>query len=329
MLEKVARPLPRLPERTPGTARRSQSLQIWPQPSWDGPLRLFGVAADSRVDDAGQRSSDEPAKLVLDVDAQSRITALTAPLPVAVIHGLLGENAVSGFRARLAAIPELASLPPIAGLLDDVPIVRLISGYARMMKAPNWPAPRGDRVWTGQLNICRGWAEGATPHRLVLAGEPVVNTTTPAPTLAEMLPDPSDFPAEPAPRPDSMCRRRLLEVTSTEDGGVDVYTYQRDSYLDDDGAESSLHEYVVRVRLGPAHLIERVEVEPRALPFPECPLAAPQAHALEGSALRDIHRSVRTLLSGTAGCTHLSDTLRYLRFVEPLTADRDWSLEQA
>jgi hypothetical protein len=316
MMEKLATPLRELPARGPNSARRTQSLQIRPQTTWDLDLRLLGVACDSRVDDAGRVSSDEPTVIELDIDAQSRIAAMVAPLRQEVIDRFVGRPSIGGFRSMLTSLAdEIAPPSPVAALLDDVPTVRLISGYGRLMKQPPRPTdPPSHPI----LNVCRGWAEGDTAYRLAMSGQSVVNTTTPAPSLDELLADSGDFHAEPAVRPDSMCRRRILEVTPAG-GDFLLFEYLRDSYVDDDGAESSLHEYVVRARVDADYLIQEIEVEPRALPFPECPLAAPNAGSLRGTSLREIHRSVRDRLSGTAGCTHLSDTLRFLRFTEPLS----------
>ena len=58
---------------------------------------------------------------------------------------------------------------------------------------------------------------------------------------------------------------------------------------------------------------------PHALPFGECPLAAPNAADLTGAPLRDITAAVKERLAGTRGCTHLNDTLRFLRYVPALT----------
>lgn len=318
MIEKLATPLQELPGRSPNSVRRTQSLQIRPETTWDLDLRLLGVARDSRTDGAGRLSPDEAATVQIGIDAQSRITEVAAPLNREVRDRLVGKHCVTGFRSLIASMEasELASSSPVAAILDDVPIVRLISGYARLMKQPRRPHdPPSHPI----LNVCRGWAIGDTAYRLAESGQPVVNTTTPAPPLADMLADPTDFHSEPAQQPDSMSRRRILEVTPSDNGFL-IFEYLRDSYIDDGGAESSLHEYVVRARVGADYTIRDIDVEPRALPFPECPLAAPNARLLRGSSLREIHPSVRNLLSGTAGCTHLSDTLRFLRFTEPLAA---------
>jgi hypothetical protein len=317
---KVADPLRRLPRRSPHSVRRTESLWVRPIRSWDGELRLRGVALDAVVDAHGRVAAERPVRAEITVDGDTRIVELTADPAVPALDELLGQHAIVGFRSALAGVDELDRSAPLAALLDDVPMVRLIAGYAVLMTMPGY----GGGSRGPGLNICRGWAEGDTAHRLALAGEPIVNTTTttPAPALAAMLADQGDFHAEAAPGRDAMCRRRLLEVRATDAGytaaGYTVYEYFRDTYVDAAGAENSLHEYVVRARIGADWTVEDLDVEPRALPFPECQLAAPKATDLRGVALPEIHPQVRRRLSGTTGCTHLSDTLRYLRFVEPL-----------
>ena len=314
-MQKVADPLRRLPPRTADSVRRTESLRIVPVPTWDAALRLDGVARDSRVDSDGSITSAEPVTMQVDVDARSHVASLAATgLDDSAVDALVGRHAITGFRGAVSKLGAVDLTTPSAALLDDLPVVRLISGYALLMKKPRRIE---DPPSAPILNICRGWAEGDTAYQLAMSGRPVVNTTTSSPVIADMLADPDDFHDEPPARPDSMCRRRILEISVLGDG-FGVFEYFRDSYVDDDAAESSLHEYVVRARVGADWTIEEVDVEPRALPFPECPLVAPNARALQGSSVRDVHRSVRNLLSGTEGCTHLSDTLRFLRFTEPL-----------
>jgi hypothetical protein len=117
-----------------------------------------------------------------------------------------------------------------------------------------------------------------------------------------------------------MTRQRLLDVTA-RGSRYEVFEYFRDSYVDPAGAEFSLHEYVVRATVAAEGLVLRsLEVDARALPYPECPLAAGPARSLVGVPLARIQDEIRTSLAGTRGCTHLNDTLRFLRFVPALIA---------
>ncbi len=111
-------------------------------------------------------------------------------------------------------------------------------------------------------------------------------------------------------------------------GGYEVFEYYRDSHFDAGLREGALHEYEVHARVAsgerdPAgeYTVERVDVVPHALPFGECPLAAPNAAGLVGAPLRDIAGTVKERLAGTRGCTHLNDTLRFLRYVPALAED--------
>jgi hypothetical protein len=252
------------------------------------------------------------------IDDRSEIVTLTATLSDRLTGPLIGRPVVRGFRAVVSdlAADGLDLSSPDAALLDDLPTVRLISGYARLMKEP----PRSGLGGHPILNVCRGWAEGDTAHQQSISGGSLVNTTTAARHFDEMLDDAEDFLPEPASVPDSMRRRRILEITRAGDG-FEIFEYFRDSYLDDDGNESSLHEYIVRAQADRDLVLTEIAVEPRALPFPECPLASANASSLAGTSLRDAHSSVRQMLAGTRGCTHLSDTLRFMRFTEPLSLE--------
>ncbi|HEY6789579.1 MAG TPA: DUF2889 domain-containing protein, partial [Trebonia sp.] len=168
------------------------------------------------------------------------------------------------------------------------------------------------------VGICAGWAPEATADRRARDGLPVVTGTPPAAAIASMTPY---FHAEPDPRPRSMRRRRILDLTAQGDG-YEVFEYFRDSHFDAGLREGALHEYIVRARVAADDglTIQHVEVTPLALPFGECPLAAPNAADLTGVATREITRAVKERLRGTRSCTHLNDTLRFLRYVPALAA---------
>jgi hypothetical protein len=172
------------------------------------------------------------------------------------------------------------------------------------------------------MGVCAGWAPGATADTRVRSGVPIMSGTPLAPALASMTPY---FHAEPDPRPRSMRRRRILDVTA-RGGGYEVFQYYRDSHFDAGLREGALHEYEVHARVAPdegstagEYTLERVDVVPHALPFGECSLAAPNAADLTGTPLPDITAAVRERLAGTRSCTHLNDTLRFLRYVPALT----------
>ena len=61
-----------------------------------------------------------------------------------------------------------------------------------------------------------------------------------------------------------------------------------------------------------------LDIDPRVLPFHECPGAITNAKKLIGTPLADIRAAVLAQLRGPAGCTHLNDALRALGEVPAL-----------
>lgn len=317
--DKLADPLLLLPPHRPHSVRRVSSMQIVPDPSWDLGIRVRAVAQDRHYGAESLSEAGPMARLDVTIDPISAIAGMTSTAPDSVVGALIGRPAISGFRAVLAKLDgELNLSSPEAALFDDLPTVRLIAGYARLMNEEPRPGPSQSPM----LNVCRGWAEGDTAHQRAIAGMSLAHTTTDAPYFADMLHDEADFLDEFPSTSDSMRRRRILEVSRSgrQQGGFEIFEYFRDSYTKANGVESSLHEYLVYAECDADLVLTEIRVEPRSLPFPECPLASPNAATLAGSSLREIHPAVRQNLAATRGCTHLSDTLRFLRFADPLSA---------
>lgn len=297
------------------------SLAIRPAGGWDEGVVVEAAAQDSAADPgAGTVSVLGTASLTAAMDADSRLTSVSGDVPAAVAEGLAGLAPATGFRKELARLAGDGLDPRslLAALLDDLPTVRLISGYGRLIETP--PPAAGGRTRAPVLNVCRGWAADGTASRQAASGQSVITGTPPAPAFGELLAGEVGSMKEPALRPRSMRRRRILDVVPAGPD-VEVFQYFRDSHVDREGAEGSLHEYVMTARLSAADLVVRaISVEPRALPFPECPLAAPNAQLLVGMSTHDIDSSVRSTLGGTLGCTHLNDVLRFLRFAGSLVS---------
>jgi hypothetical protein len=301
-----------LPAPAPGTVRRTVSVEVTPDGDWSLGLRIAARGRDLlvRAGPGGTRVLAE-TQLHVTVDAGSRITSIESALPAAMTAPLIGAGAVGGFRARLAALAGLDRSSLESAVLDELPTVRLISGYARLIELPVGggsaaaQAPGPGR--SPMVGVCAGWAAGATADQRARAGQPVVTGTPPAPAITSLT---DHFHAEPAPRPRSMRRRRILDVTPAP-GGYTVFEYFRDSHFDTALREGALHEYEVHARAAADErcTLEQIDV---------VPLAAPNAADLAGASLRDAGTAVRERLAGTRSCTHLNDTLRFLRYVPAL-----------
>jgi Protein of unknown function (DUF2889) len=319
-VRRVTSPLSQLPARRPGSLRRITSLAIEPAGGWEDGVVVEATGQDSVADASdGTVVVSGTTSMTVAMDAASRLTAAGGQMPEAVASAVVGLLSASGFRKELARLAGLGLDPDslLAALLDDLPTVRLVSGYARLIEMP--PVVADDRTAAPVLNVCRGWAADSTASGLAASGQSVLGGTPSAPAFDELLADAAVLD-EPAVRPRSMRRRRILDVVPAGEN-LEVFQYLRDSHIDQDRVEGSLHEYVMTARLRASDLVvQAISVEPRALPFPECPLAAPNAQLLVGTSTSDIESTVRFTLGGTMGCTHLNDVLRFLRFAGSLAS---------
>lgn len=318
----MADPVRELPTpATPG-ARREVSIVIDPRGRW-----TEGCAVRGRSRDVFRRSGAHPHS-----PAGAEISVLTdaaGVLEEAWVQGeprwdalLRGRAVRGGFRAGLAELDGLDPASPEAGLLDDLPTVRLIAGYALMMEGEVPAAPSGPRpARRGPLlDVCSGWRADGVAVRRTAADVPLLGGAAVVPPLASLTTAPGSFLAEEPLQPRTMRRRRILEISPSADGGWDVFGYLRDSHVDRAGAERGLHEYAVTASADPDLRLRSVVADPRTLPFQDCPLAAPQVHRLVGLPAAEAGSGVGDRLPGVAGCTHLSDLLRTFRFLPRLAA---------
>jgi hypothetical protein len=305
-----------LPAHVAPSVRRTSSLILTPDPSWFEGLRLTACARDLLVRADGATEVVDALTVHIGIDNRSQVSSIEGPVPD-LARQVIGRSVVAGFRAALAELYRagLEEDSLIAAVLDDIPTVRLIAGYAHIMETPPKDAPHG----SPKTDICAGWAEDATAHRRAISDGILVMPTPSAPAIGDMVADPIDFHNEPPTTPGSMRRRRILEVARV-DSGLHLTQYFRDSHIDLSGREGSLHEYLMTAAADSddTGTVRDIDVQARALPFPECPLAAGYSGELVGMPLAEASRGVRNRLVGTHSCTHLNDTLRYLRFVPAL-----------
>jgi hypothetical protein len=306
-------PLLSLPQRRPGAHRRTTSLESLPRRTWKEGIVWRGTARDARVKNDGTLHETSSAHLAASIDESGNLLEIKTGLESA--DGLVGASVTRGFRARLADLPIGSRDELVEALLDDLPTVRVVSGYARAHQDLSAVAERDSSFMIG---VCTGWAVEHMPRRRSEAGS--LAQIGPAPALSSMLATADDFHPEPPLVPVSMRRRRILEVV--EEGDIlDVFEYFRDSHIGADGIESALHEYIVRARLDRAHgTVLELSAEPRALPFGECPLATTHLPSVVGHPIQQIDSLVRSELRGGRGCTHLNDTVRFLRYAPGLAS---------
>src|ERR1700733_2440297 len=123
-----------LPDPAPGTVRRTLSVEVSPDGDWSAGLRVTASGRDLLVGGGGADRVLRTARMTVTVDAASRVTGVESELAAAVTDPLIGATVVRGFRARLAVLDELAPSSLQAAVLDELPTIRLISGYAQVIE---------------------------------------------------------------------------------------------------------------------------------------------------------------------------------------------------
>ncbi|MGK2911708.1 MAG: DUF2889 domain-containing protein, partial [Sphingobium sp.] len=221
------------------------------------------------------------------------------------------------------ALPqERIANTPLYLLLDDMAGTTLIAGWAWSQ----WGAreateiqqsKRADRL-SQMEGVCIGFRPGSSA--LDLEGRYALGPdATPVPPI-EHIEDPQGWHSLPQLDGPNMRRLRRIDVWR-ESGLIQIDATFQDSAALPQGGRMCLHEYVIRATADAhAGTLLTLEADPRTLPYPECPAATVNMHALVGTPLAEMRVTVPALLRKTAGCTHLNDALRALADVPRLAA---------
>ncbi len=200
----------------------------------------------------------------------------------------------------------------------QIPLAGLVAHYGldRRMQRIGTPYSSDDpENYSPQFDYCAGWAADGSLVASLRSGCGIIYNDLP-PTPDRDL----DAAAGLAHLPtDAMRRRRRIDVHLV-DGRVVADAWFRDSYVDADDVEGSLHEYSVHAVVNADGELEAVEPHPHSLPYDECPSAAAKAARLVGTSASLLRTATPANLRGVDHCTHLSDTLRGLADVPVLAA---------
>ena len=304
----LAEPLPHLPERRPGSIRRTSHLEVLARP--DGGFELTGVAC--------QGDDTASCRATLSADLTLVVLDLVPDSPWSV--GLVGRRVGRGFRAAVDQVCEPGSLRSV--LLTELPVVAMLAGYGTLYSGL-LPGPLSDQFIDGMpVDVCAGWAEAGS-MMVHIRGQREI----PTPDGPEVPADREGWHTMPDLAAGALRRQRLIERT-----GGEVWAMFRDTYARPDGTTSVLHEYTVKALVsddssddissgggceggdsgGRGGRIVACVATPRVLPWAECPQAAASAGRLVGQRVGDLRSLVRDDLVGTSTCTHLNDLLSSL-----------------
>jgi len=321
------RPLRRTARRRPGSLRRTSSVDTQRPNGFAQPATVVGRARDLATEADGATKVVAEASLDATVGADRALHAIVTTPLVRRLDDLVGLSIGGGFRGRLATVGagEVDDGSVLHLLLDDLVGATLVSGYAAQRSLPFSFATMGPDVMgrvIDNVDVCAGWIEGGSIMRSLRGDEGSV--PTPFGPVAPLLEadDPGGWHELPALPPFAMRRRRCLDLLPRDEPDRRQRQFDahfRDSYVDDQGAETVVHEYSVRGAIDTARReITAIEVDGRVLPWVECPSAVASAGRVVGHAVGDLRAFVRAGFVGTSTCTHLNDVLRCLADLDTL-----------
>jgi Protein of unknown function (DUF2889) len=327
-----ADPVTSTPPRLQPSVRRTTNIDSSRPHGLDGDVAVDARARDLRTGLSGGSLDNQYLRARIAPDRT--LVEIEADPPEPRLSELVGARVGAGFRARVTeCLPDLAEARTLLhALLDDMPGAALVSGYA-LQRGGSPLIPTGGSGGEGfrrhilaSEDTCAGWARSAS-ILVAFRDHDTVPTPMgpPAPDLGR-ADDPLAWHPMGSLADGATRRRRRLDLVPSAAiaSGWAFDSHFRDSYCDDHGVETVLHEYLVdgwieegRRRLGGAH------AEARVLPWVECPLAIESTARLAGRPLGELRREVRAQFVGPSTCTHLNDMFRFLSDLLPLIAMAD------
>jgi hypothetical protein len=324
-------PAPTPARRESSIRRTSPILMHWPD-GFGTQLQLEGRARDvvtnADGDEAGVREDALQARVAVD----RTIEEIAADPPRPELERLVGASGGGRLRAAIAdAVPDDRDAgTPLYLLLDDLAGATLIAPFAWSQSDDGWMERARERLareatkprqpGRNMQGVCAGFRPGSS----ALSPDGSVDLTK-RHNVASVPPlvapdDPMGWHEVPPHPTIAMRRARRIDVWRT-DGDIVVDAMFRDSCWRPDGTEVAVHEYGLDAVIDAGSgLVVSVHAEPRVLPYPECPAAAPNVSWLTGVAASGLRAEVLDRLRGVDCCTHLNDALRALAEV-PLLAD--------
>jgi hypothetical protein len=313
-----ADPVTTTPARRPRSIRRTTTHESTRPQGFDGPVTLVARGRDLVTGADGTASVVDEARVEIEAAFTDGIVRRLSVDPAdARLDQLVGTSAYAGMRRRVEEVlpGEMSSGSVRAQLVDDLSTTLMLSG--RALRVAGLPMGMDGRSGSSPADMCAGWAADGMAMALRTDLGPPLTVGPPAPAV-ERNGDPQAWhPIDQLP-PWSTRRRRRLDVWE-HGGAAAVDCFFRDSFVDEEGLETVVHEWSVTAEVDTdAGRVSACSASLGPLPFLECPGSAASAGRLVGLDLADLRRTVRKTFVGPTTCTHLNDTLRSLEDVGTL-----------
>ncbi len=320
-------PIGSAPLRRPGSVRRTSTIDTeWPD-GYGKPMRMRGHARDVWTPAEG----GAPVVLAEDsytITASLRREILSIETSPDRPHAqeLVGIRAGGESRAaltRIMATDRLAGTP-LYLILDDFAGASLVAGWVWSNWVDDWAAlmeRTGARKTSGRGGNMEGVCTGLSPGSSALRPEGGAiggQSRTRVPSLINPD-DPAGWHDLNVQQGIGMRRARRIDVWADRGGWAIDVGFQDSGTAPDGGERIAIHEYHVTAWVIEGVLTDLV-VDPRILPFRECPGAVVHAQRMLGKPLVEMRAAVLETLPGTLGCTHLNDVLRSMAEVPMMMA---------
>lgn len=318
------------PLRRPGSIRRTSTIDTnWPEGAGK-PMRMRGHARDLYTPaDGGSPVVVAEDRMEILATMSREILEISTTPPRPAVQQLVGQRGGGHLRGELARVlpQEKKAGSPLYLLLDDFSGASLVAGWAWSRWSDEWmkrmrensnsgPAGRSGRPMEG---ICAGFRPGSSALAEDGTSRPDIQSSAAVVPLAR-ADDPIGWHELAQQEGVGMRRARRID-TWIENGVIQMDVGFQDSSTAPQGGRIAVHEYHVMATADPkTHKLLSIEVDPRVLPYRECPAASPNAAMMLGTPLDDMRLEVLNKLPGTLGCTHLNDVLRSIAEVPQLLA---------
>jgi hypothetical protein len=310
------------PLRRPGSVRRTSSIDTsWPE-GRGKPRLMQGHARDiwtPAEGGAAELLGEDRYAMMVSPNREILSIEVTPDRPQA--QQLVGIRGGGQSRAALIEImaEERVKGSPLFLILDDFAGASLVSGWVWSLWVENWAAEMAAQMTTmgrpsGMEGVCTGFSPGSS----ALLGGSAGQSSTEVPSLVNSD-DPGGWHALPDQQGMGMRRARRIDIWREGDEiAIDV-GFQDSGTQPSGGARVAVHEYHVAARARDG-ILSDLKIDPRILPFQECPGAVANAQRMIGTRLSDLRANVLEILPGTLGCTHLNDVLRSMAEVPAMAA---------
>lgn len=305
------------PLRRADSIRRTTTLvATWPD-GRHGPMRLEGRARDI-VTEANGNSFQILANemLLVDIDENKRLTAITAQHSPSDLYPLVGLNGFAELRHALdeVLIADNAAGRPLYQLVHDITGVLIASDWAWASRPlSNTPKEKARRqgLLEGMAGACVGLAPGTSSQhtdglyqaKMAALVPPLINPEDPQGW--HVFNQHNDEVA--------FCRARRLDLWQDGDMIILDTSFQDSASTEDREARKGVHEYSVTATFDlNSQKLCSIAATPHLLPFRECPAAVENLQRLVGTGAAELREQVSVQLRKTNGCTHLNDAARAL-----------------